>query len=276
MKIALFLLSLGLALPQAFARAVPAVEALELQNADIENFGLKGTKTIALTFDDGPGVGTAKILDLLKQYNVKATFFSVGQMAGYHPALLDRIVAEGHVLGNHSFDHPMLSKMDADQILSELKKTHELIAPHLKPGARLYFRAPYGDWRPDVAEKLNADPELHDYIGPIYWNIGKMISRDSKGKLTNAGDWACWRKGPKGLSPEDCLAGYLAKVESEQGGVILMHDIHRETADMFEKMLPILIQRGYKFVTMDDLSILDIYQTVQPLKYGDDGKVENF
>lgn len=280
MKFALFALVL-LALPFAFAKpASPvgpaAAEALELQNADIENFGLRGTKTIALTFDDGPGVGTAKILDLLKQYGVKATFFSVGQMAGYHPALLDRIVAEGHVLANHSFDHPMLSKLDDDQIFNEIKRTHKLIAPHLKPGARLYFRAPYGDWRPNIADKLNADPDLHDYIGPIYWNIGTKISRNSEGKLTEAGDWACWRKPPRGLAPDECLEGYLAKIDSEQGGVILMHDIHRETADMFEKLLPMLIERGYKFVTMDDLSMLDLYQTMQPLKYSETGKVENF
>jgi peptidoglycan/xylan/chitin deacetylase (PgdA/CDA1 family) len=247
MKVALSFLVLTLSLSALFAEASTpsslsgsAAENLELQNADIENFGLKGTKTIALTFDDGPGVGTAKILDLLKQYHVKATFFSVGQMASYHRAMLDRIIAEGHVLGNHSFDHPAMSKLDADQIIAEIKKTHEILAPHFRPGQRLYFRAPYGDWRPDVAAKINLEPELHDYIGPIYWNIGKMISRDSAGKLTNAGDWACWRK-KNGLSPEDCLAGYLAKIESEQGGVILMHDIHRQTADMFEKMLPILI-----------------------------------
>jgi peptidoglycan/xylan/chitin deacetylase (PgdA/CDA1 family) len=276
MKIALSFLALTLSLSTAFAQTLPSTANLELQNADIENFGLKGTKIVALTFDDGPGVGTAKILDLLKQYNVKATFFSVGQMAGYHPAMLDRIVAEGHVLANHSFDHPALSKLSADQVIAEIKKTHEILAPHMKPGQRLYFRAPYGDWSPDVAEKVNRDPELHDYIGPIYWNIGKMISRDENGKLTNAGDWACWRKAPKGLSVDECLEGYLAKVESEKGGVILMHDIHRQTAEMFEKLLPILIERGYKFVTMDELSTLDLYETMQPVQYDSAGKIKNF
>jgi peptidoglycan/xylan/chitin deacetylase (PgdA/CDA1 family) len=184
-------------------------------------------------------------------------------------------VAEGHLLANHSYGHPSMSDLDADRIISEIKKTHEILLPHMRPNQRFYFRAPYGAWRPDVAEKINEDRDLREYIGPIYWNVGKSIDRDENGKLANAGDWACWRK-KNGLSIDECLEGYLAKIESEKGGVILMHDIHRSTAEMFEKMLPILIQRGYTFVTMDEIPRLDLYQMMQPLKYDSDGKVQNF
>lgn len=251
---------------------------VEVQDVNIEHMGLEGRKVIALTFDDGPGAGTASILDTLKAYNVHATFFSVGKMASYHPGLLDRIVGEGHLLANHSYDHDKLGKeiygTNPELLVEQIRKTHEILAPHMRPGQKLFFRAPYSDWRQDVATIINQDPVVKDYIGPIFWNVGTKIERSENGEIKAAADWACWSK-TKGIPVDECLQGYLAKIESEKGGVVLMHDIHRSTAEMFAKMLPILIQRGYKFKMLDQIPQLDLYRLQRPYRV-EAGKPVNF
>ena len=244
---------------------------IDFQRDNIRDFGIENTHVLALTFDDGPGKGTAKILDLLKAYGIKATFFSVGQQAEARPLLVKRIVAEGHILANHSYTHANLAKSiyqtDPTKLVDELRKTHEILRRFQPPGANLYFRAPYSAWSPLNADILNADPVLRNYIGPIFWNVGKEIERDENGRLLNAGDWACWRPLARGgISADECLEGYLAKIESVNGGVVLMHDIHAQTADLLERILPILVSRGYKFVTVDQLTELKRYRTQYPYK----------
>ena len=87
-----------------------------------------GAKKIALTFDDGPSREyTAEILDILKEYGVKATFFVVGVNIEKSPDLLRRIVAEGHEIGNHTYSHPHLQKMDTATLAKELTRTDGLI-----------------------------------------------------------------------------------------------------------------------------------------------------
>ncbi|MBV9695027.1 MAG: polysaccharide deacetylase family protein, partial [Alphaproteobacteria bacterium] len=76
------------------------------QTHTIFHSGLRDIHTVAFTFDDGPNANTNAVLDVLKQYNVKATFFVVGALALQHPATVRRIVEEGHALGNHTFTHP--------------------------------------------------------------------------------------------------------------------------------------------------------------------------
>ena len=91
-------------------RPAPAdMQVAWFQAGSIFHSGLRGTHTIALTFDDGPNAYTGAVLDALKANNVKATFFIVGKMAKAHPAMLARIAAEGHLLANHSASHPELT-----------------------------------------------------------------------------------------------------------------------------------------------------------------------
>jgi peptidoglycan-N-acetylglucosamine deacetylase len=95
----------------------------------------------ALTFDDGPHPDTTPlILDILKAHNARATFFVVGQAAKQHPEVLERIMREGHELGNHTFDHPSLPRLSASEVATQVTRCAALIPPQ----ERQWFRPPYG------------------------------------------------------------------------------------------------------------------------------------
>ncbi len=233
----------------------------DFQEKNIETFGMDHSKVIALTFDDGPGAGTEQILNTLKRYKIKATFFVLGQQIKSHPALARRIVSEGHVMGNHSYTHPDLREgkytEHPELLTEELMNTHEAMKPYLRPDAKLFFRAPYAAWKPQNAEILNSDPELRKYVGPICWDVGRDVEWDSK-EYTNAADWECWgHKNP--LSEKACGDAYLHKLRELGGGVVLMHDIHIKTADMLDLLLPQLIAEGFIFKTLDELPELENY-----------------
>ena len=151
------------------------------QPDNIYHAGLRGTHTVALTFDDGPNRYTADVLDALKDAGVKATFFIVGKMARAHPDILARIADDEHLLANHSATHPLLDESyvdNPDLLLDQLRDVDDQIAPLMPADARFYFRAPYGAWRPEFAEALNDDPVLKKYVGPIYWDEGGEIAFD--------------------------------------------------------------------------------------------------
>lgn len=236
---------------------------VEFQEQNIEFFGLDHTHLIALTFDDGPGKGTESILDTLKQYNIKATFFALGSQIKKNPELVQRIVREGHVIGNHSYTHPNLSKEiyknNPELLMSELKTTHQALKPYLKPGQKLFFRAPYSLWQSSNASVLNQDPELAAYIGPICWDVGRS-DEQVNGKYLSAGDWNCWSQKPESLSPSQCAEGYFNTIESINGGVVLMHDIHKKTAEMVKILIPQLLRKGYRFITLNQVQELNRYQ----------------
>src|SRR5690606_20720446 len=115
----------------------------------IVDFGLRGTKKIALTFDDGPGEGTADILNTLASYKIRATFFVLGRMAKARPDLMARIQREGHIVASHAYTHRNLAALrrrGIQSVTNELANTHAVIAPYQNPGHGKYFRAPYGAW----------------------------------------------------------------------------------------------------------------------------------
>jgi peptidoglycan/xylan/chitin deacetylase (PgdA/CDA1 family) len=253
--------------PSAFAfESVPSVAELrrrtDFQEAPIESFGLDGTRRVALTFDDGPGAGTEQILNTLKRYRVRATFFALGSAMKKHPDLALRIVREGHVLANHSYSHPMLSKdlyqNEPAQLLAELKDTHEELRKYVPNGASLYFRAPYMAWTPGNAIVANQDPELRPYVGPVCWDVGRSVTV-LDGTLKDAADWECWTK-RMNLSPLQCAVGYSNGIDEIGGGIVLMHDIHPKTAEMVELLVPRLLKAGYRFVTLDEVRELARYR----------------
>src|SRR5882757_3522814 len=159
------------------------------QDRTIFHSGLRNAHTIALTFDDGPNAHTGEVLDALKELNVKATFFIVGNQAHRHPDILARIAREGHLLANHSATHAFLgNRYDADPeaLLAQLRDVHDQIAPLMAKTDKFYFRAPYGAWRSAHAEILNADPTLRQYVGPIYWDVGGDITMSRSGYVMSA------------------------------------------------------------------------------------------
>jgi len=238
-----------------------------LQPKTIFKSGLKGTHTVALTFDDGPNANTGAVLDALDKFHVKATFFIVGNMAHSHPMVLARIAADGQLLGNHSATHPLLSARYDDNpelLLAQLRDVDRQIAPLMKPDDKLYFRAPYGSWRAAHAAILNADPRLRDYVGPIYWDAGGETSMSSDGYVMSSADWNCWARH---WTAQVCAKGYLREIRRDDGGVVIMHCIQSQSADLVKAVLPALIEEGYQFVRLDQVPDYKQYETP------DDGKL---
>jgi len=230
------------------------------QKRTIFESGLRNAHTVALTFDDGPNARTGEVLDALKEMNVKATFFIVGQQARRHPQMLARIAREGHLLANHSATHSLLGRRyrdNPDMLLDQIRGVHEQIAPLMGLNDKFYFRAPYGAWKSSHAAVLNADPDLRQYVGPIYWDVGGDITmRD--GYVMGAADWECWRiKWPA----KTCAKGYTREIRRKDGGVVLMHAIHANSAELVRQVVPPLIEEGYRFVRMDQMPQYRQYET---------------
>jgi len=196
-----------------------------------------------LTFDDGPNPKvTPKILDTLKEHKVQgAVFFVTGANAQRYPDLLKRIVAEGHVLGNHTWSHPDLTKVSQATMLSELKKTDAAVDKVLGYDYPLKLvRPPYG------ATNKSVLGTLHDKYGgkSVVWQVDSL-------------DWRVQsdlRQGKKTTPLTDrVVSGVKAMDKKGNGGVILMHDIHSNTAKDLDKVLDTLEAKGYKTI-----SILDV------------------
>jgi peptidoglycan/xylan/chitin deacetylase (PgdA/CDA1 family) len=218
---------------------------------NITEFGLQGTGWITFTYDDGPtgnyDNGTTKeILDAFKTYNnigynIKATFFVLGEKAKKNEKIMKRIQSEDHIIGNHTFDHPSLQKKIyavKENLFHQLYSTHEIILPYLPSvqdkHRRWYFRAPYGAWASQRADIANSNAVLKNYIGPIFWDIGGELKYDSNNILIAAADWACWSKK---IEAKECAFGYMREIVRKDGGVILMHDINLKTVELTKYLL---------------------------------------
>lgn len=212
------------------------------------------TKEIILTFDDGPTPGvTEKVLDILRDNGTKGTFFVIAEKAQAAPGLMKRILDEGHLVANHSLSHKALTDTKffnwKKTVKSEILDAHEILAPYMT-GQNFYYRAPEGAWETKFADYLNQSSVGQQYIGPVLWDIGgAVVMKD--GQYTQAADWACWSKK---ISVDDCLAGYLYEARAKKGGVVLMHDLRLQSAQMLAKLIPALQQSGYTFKTLDDMN----------------------
>lgn len=231
------------------------------QTKNIYHSGLRDTHTIALTFDDGPNFNTPAVLDALNANGVKGTFFIVGKMARAYPDVLARIAAEGHLLANHSATHPLLGRRfvaHPELLIEQIKEVDDLIAPLMPAGAKFYFRAPYGSWRTPHAAVLNDDTVLKKYVGPIYWDEGGDITMSDDGYILSSADWDCWHKH---WDADTCAKGYLREIRRKDGGVVLMHCIHGQSAALVAAVVPPLVEEGYKFVRIDQIEDYKQYET---------------
>jgi len=232
-----------------------------LQPANIYHSGLRGTHTIALTFDDGPNGYTPAVLDALQALDVKATFFIVGRMAHAHPDILARIADEGHLLANHSATHPLLDQRYADNpglLLDQLRDVDDQITPLMAADAKFYFRAPYGAWRHEFADTLNDDPVLNKYVGPIYWDVGGQTAFSDDGYVLSSADWDCWHRG---WDAQTCAKGYIREIRRKNGGVVILHCIHAQSGALVAALVPPLIEEGYDFVRLDEVPDYRKYET---------------
>ena len=202
---------------------------------------------LVLTFDDGPGSRTMELSSWLAERGIRATFFVLGQDAAEHRDALARLSRDGHLIGNHTYDHFDLSTLRGSQVVLEVSTTDAIIAPWVNADHFL-FRAPYGRWSSADYDALESSP-MSKYVGPIRWDIG--------GELTEkyAADWDCWAHH---MTSEECGDRYIAQIHDVGRGFVLMHDQdygtpRGNTVDMIEYMIPILEAEGYAFVRADEV-----------------------
>ena len=183
-------------------------------------------KFIALTFDDGPHhTNTPNLLKILKDYHVKATFFVVGERAELYPDVISQIAADGHEIGNHTWNHRNLSKSTLKQAEKTLNKTDEVIKRLTSKGCKL-VRPPYGAINKQVRNLLN-DHGWHE----VMWDVD---SRDWENKNSDAVIWRIM----KTITP---------------GSIILMHDIHPYSITAMPTIIKTFKDCGYEFITVSEL-----------------------
>lgn len=180
---------------------------------------------VALTFDDGPGQSTEKLLDGLKERNVKATFFLVGENIEGNEEIVKRMYDEGHLIGNHTFSHVQLTAVSEGKALEEVNETNEAIKAIT--GVRPYYiRPPYGMLSSCMAEEIDMQCVL-------------------------------WTVDPEDWNTSDCGAVVRHVVKNAKNGdIILMHDIFDSSVTAALEIVDRLKEHGYVFVTADQL-ILD-------------------
>ena len=200
---------------------------------------------VALTFDDGPdGTWTPKILDILKRYDVPGTFFVIGENAVSHPALLNRILAQGGEIGNHSYTHPNMAQVSLRGTNIELNATQRLIEAYTGRATRL-LRLPYfGDAEPTTADELV--PALRAQ-NDGYVNVGLHVDSE---------DWT--RPGAETIirNTLESIAGEGENPDNKSRNVVLLHDAGGDRAQTVAA-LPAIIEalkaHGYRFVTVSAL-----------------------
>ena len=182
----------------------------------------KSNKYIALTFDDGPNYNTNKVLDILEENNVPATFFVLGNRIKGNENILKRMVSSKMEIGNHTFNHLLLTKYKEDKVKSEINDTSNLIFEVTGKYPTL-FRPSYGSCNKMI--KRIVDTPI------IIWDIDTL-------------DW-------KYHNSRRISSRVINKVKD--GDIVLMHDIYSATANALEIIIPSLKSKGYTFVTVSDL-----------------------
>jgi peptidoglycan-N-acetylglucosamine deacetylase len=187
---------------------------------------------ISITFDDGPSEHTARLLDILKDKNVKSTFYLLGQEVAKRPDITRRIVTEGHTLGNHTYHHPDLAKIDDQRVFEEISKTQNIIY-EITGHYPLTYRPPYGSSRA---------------ISPRYPMDEIMWSVDSQ-------DW-------KIQDINQIIESTTKDVKS--GDIILFHDTYGTTVDAIPQVITKLQEKGFTLVTVEDLLVDNLRLKYQP------------
>lgn len=180
---------------------------------------------VALTFDDGPSLKyTPLLLDGLKERNVRATFFLLGKNVKENQELVQRMQAEGHLLGNHTYNHVQLNKIPETTARQEILKTNNEIYEATGKYPE-YMRPPYGAWKKNM--------ELCVEMLPVFWDIDTL-------------DW-------KSQNVDAILKA--AGEEPEDGSIILMHDEYQTSVEAALLLIDRLKEKGYEFVTVDELIV---------------------
>jgi peptidoglycan/xylan/chitin deacetylase (PgdA/CDA1 family) len=193
---------------------------------------------IALTFDDGPHATlTPKLLDILKEKGIKVTFFVLGECVAANPAVLQRAAAEGHEIGNHSWDHKAFPKIGAAGVTSEINQTNAAIENAIGKKPAL-VRPPYGATNATITKRLNEEFGLK----VIMWDVDPLD----------------WKNRNSAHVQSEILKGTKA------GSIVLSHDIHPTTVAAMSDTIDALKAKGFKFVTVSELLAMDRPQPAAP------------
>ena len=178
---------------------------------------------IALTFDDGPSaVWTPALLDGLNERGVKATFFLLGENADKNPEIVNRMAEEGHLIGNHTYHHVELIKVSENEARLELADTSAVIV-RITGKEPEYMRPPFGTWQ----RKLEQDIQML----PVLWTIDPL-------------DWT--------TENQDEIVNKVV-TEAEENDIILLHDCYKSSVEAGLRIVDILQEEGFVFVTVDEL-----------------------
>lgn len=198
-----------------------SVLADPLTGSEIDN-----RKLFVLTFDDGPSKNTLDILDILDKYHVKATFFQQGNHASEYPEISKEIIKRGHHIGNHTYDHPNMTKVSRNELTDQINRTQKVIEEATGGYKSTSFRCPYGAGMDRVGASF---PDLT----PVFWSI------DSQ-------DW-------KSLDPDTIVKKVLNEVDRQKHNIVLHHDTIEATTKAIDRYIPELQKRGYVFVFPEQL-----------------------
>ena len=178
---------------------------------------------IAITFDDGPSSAwTPLLLDGLKERDVKATFFVIGQNVKKFPDIVKRIDAEGHLIGNHTYNHVEITKVTNEEAYQEIMNTNDEIYAATGKSTE-YMRPPFGLWQRDL--------ELNLEVLPVMWSIDPL-------------DWT--------TENVDEIVNKVV-TEAQENDIILLHDCYKSSVEAALRIIDILKERGFEFVTVDEL-----------------------
>lgn len=179
---------------------------------------------IALTFDDGPGPYTERLLDGLKERGVKASFFLIGRSVKEYPEAVKRMEEEGHLIGNHTYSHVKLKGLSPEETRREIQKTdeavYEITGKHVA-----YLRPPFGQWEEDL--------ELTYPVLPVMWTVDPL-------------DWTT-----------ENVEEIVDRVVTQAGenDMILLHDCYDSSVEAALRIVDRLLAEGFDFVRVDELLI---------------------
>ncbi|MGR9048358.1 polysaccharide deacetylase family protein [Halobacillus faecis] len=196
---------------------------MKYQDFSLENHLHEEGKEVALTFDDGPHPEvTRKILDVLDKYEAKASFFMIGKRVGYYPEVTQEVSERGHEIGNHTWNHPRLSRLSDDQIHQQISSTQTILEQVTGQKVDL-LRLPFGNM-----------PSAN------YQEEGNVVP------------WTIYSEKWEDLKPEAVAEDILYEVED--GSIILLHDLQLSTVETVDLLLEKLTAKGYKVVPVSHLS----------------------
>jgi len=183
-------------------------------------------RQVALTFDDGPHPDyTPKLLAVLKQQHVKATFFVVGELAEQHPDLIKAELADGHDVGNHTYHHVNLTRIPNVDVATEIQACGDVLKGIAGQPSHL-FRPPGGDYDQQVAEAAEA------------LNYTMVLWTDDPGDYAKPGSTTIEARTLRSVNP---------------GGIILLHDGVQQTVDVLPQIIKLIRGQGLEFVTVDQM-----------------------